>query len=90
MSSQIDLEAKGPDGLPLIPLDSHVRLARKDSAREYCVAVTLLRTAWTILLASSTPVSSLISFQRDPESRFVRLQRRLGQNDRLTEYTAHG
>ena len=30
-----------------------------------------------------------ISFQRDPSKQFVPLQRRLGQNDRLTEYIQH-
>jgi len=86
---EIDLEAKGPDGLPLIPLDSHVRLARKDKRER------ILRRGYSFTDGMDNTTGQLdaglffISFQRDPEKQFVPLQRRLGQNDRLTEYIQH-
>jgi deferrochelatase/peroxidase EfeB len=85
----VDLEAKGPDGLPLTPLDSHVRLARKDRRER------ILRRGYSFTDGMDQRTGQLdaglffISFQRDPHKQFVPLQRRLGQTDRLNEYIQH-
>jgi deferrochelatase/peroxidase EfeB len=85
----VDLKAKGPDGLPLTPLDSHVRLARKDKRER------MLRRGYSFTDGMDQRTGQLdaglffISFQRDPHAQFVPLQRRLGQNDRLNEYIQH-
>jgi deferrochelatase/peroxidase EfeB len=86
---KVDLKAKGPDGLPLIPMDSHIRLARKDQRER------ILRRGYSFTDGMDSKTGQLdaglffISFQRDPHKQFVPLQRRLGQNDRLTEYIQH-
>ena len=85
----VDLKAKGPDGLPLIPVDSHVRLARKDPDER------ILRRGYSFTDGMDSKTGQLdaglffIAFQRDPRKQFVPLQSRLGQNDRLTEYIQH-
>ncbi len=85
----VDLNAKGPDGLPLIPVDSHVRLARKDPDER------ILRRGYSFTDGMDSRTGQLdaglffIAFQRDPRKQFVPLQSRLGQNDRLTEYIQH-
>jgi deferrochelatase/peroxidase EfeB len=85
----VDLKAKGPDGLPLVPVDSHVRLARKDPNER------ILRRGYSFTDGMDSKTGQLdaglffISFQRDPGKQFVPLQRRLGQMDRLTEYIQH-
>lgn len=87
---EIDLGAKGPDNLPLTPMDSHVRLAREDMKSEQ-----ILRRGYSFTDGMDTRTAQLdaglffICFQRDPRKQFVPLQRRLGQNDRLNEYIQH-
>ena len=85
----VDLKAIGPDGLPMIPVDSHIRLARKDPNEK------ILRRGYSFTDGMDSKTGQLdaglffISFQRDPQKQFVPLQRRLGQMDRLTEYIQH-
>jgi deferrochelatase/peroxidase EfeB len=85
----VDLKAKGPDGLPMIPVDSHIRLARKDPNER------ILRRGYSFTDGMDSKTGQLdaglffISFQQDPRKQFVPLQRRLGQMDRLTEYIQH-
>lgn len=85
----VDLKAKGPDGLPVVPVDSHVRLARKSPNER------ILRRGYSFTDGMDSETGQLdaglffISFQRDPQEQFVPLQRRLGQHDRLTEYIQH-
>ncbi len=85
----VDLKAKDPDGLPMIPTDSHVRLARKNPDER------ILRRGYSFTDGMDSKTGQLdaglffISFQRDPQKQFVPLQRRLGQMDRLTEYIQH-
>ncbi len=87
---EIDLQTKGPDNLPLTPMDSHVRLAREDMGNE-----KILRRGYSFTDGMDTRTAQLdaglffICFQRDPRKQFVPLQRRLGQNDRLNEYIQH-
>jgi deferrochelatase/peroxidase EfeB len=79
------------DGEPLIPVDSHVRLA---SARENDGA-RLLRRGYSFTDGVDESLGELeaglffICFQRDPEKQFVAIQRRLGSSDALNEYIKH-
>ena len=85
----VDLKAKGPDGLPMVPVDSHIRLARKDPNER------ILRRGYSFTDGMDSKTGQLdaglffISCQRDPRKQFVPLQRRLGQMDRLGEYIQH-
>jgi deferrochelatase/peroxidase EfeB len=87
----IDLEAKNNDGLPAIPVDSHVRLAsatENDGER-------ILRRGYSFTDGVDESLGELeaglffICFQRDPRNQFVPIQRRLGLNDALNEYIKH-
>jgi deferrochelatase/peroxidase EfeB len=79
------------NGHPLIPADSHVRLAsasENDGAR-------ILRRGYSFTDGVDERLGELeaglffICFQRDPEKQFVAIQRRLGQIDALGEYIKH-
>jgi deferrochelatase/peroxidase EfeB len=86
----LPLEAK-QNGRPLIPADSHVRLAsasENDGAR-------ILRRGYSFTDGVDESLGELeaglffICFQRDPAKQFVPIQRRLGQIDALNEYIKH-
>lgn len=79
------------DGHPLIPANSHVRLA---SAGENGGA-RILRRGYSFTDGVDESLGELeaglffICFQRDPAKQFVPIQRRLGQIDALNEYIKH-
>jgi len=79
------------NGHPLIPVDSHVRLA---SARENSGA-RILRRGYSFTDGVDESLAELeaglffICFQRDPAKQFVPIQQRLGQIDALNEYIKH-
>lgn len=85
----VDLEATGPDGKPLIPTDAHVRLSRENSDEK------ILRRGYSFTDGMDSKRGQLdaglffISFQRNPQTQFVPLQRRLAENDALNEYISH-
>jgi deferrochelatase/peroxidase EfeB len=85
----VDLKAKGEDGEPLIPAGSHVRLSRENPEQR------ILRRGYSFTDGMDPERGQLdaglffIAFQRDPERQFVPLQRRLAQNDLLSEYIQH-
>jgi deferrochelatase/peroxidase EfeB len=87
----LPLDEKGDDGTPVIPVDSHVRLA---SAQEN-ESVRILRRGYSFTDGVDQSLGELeaglffICFQRDPEAQFVALQRKLGQYDALNEYIKH-
>jgi deferrochelatase/peroxidase EfeB len=87
----LPLEEKGEDGTPVIPRDAHVRLA---SAQENG-GVRILRRGYSFTDGVDESLGELeaglffVAFQRDPESQFVALQRKLGQYDALNEYVKH-
>jgi deferrochelatase/peroxidase EfeB len=87
----LPLDEKGDDGTPVIPADSHVRLA---SATEN-EGVRILRRGYSFTDGVDQSLGELeaglffIAFQRDPEAQFVALQRKLGQFDALNEYIKH-
>ena len=85
----LDLEAQ-QNGKPVIPADSHVRLASasvNDGER-------ILRRGYSFTDGLDDRLGQLdaglffLSFQRDPAA-FVRIQRRLGSRDKLNEYIKH-
>jgi deferrochelatase/peroxidase EfeB len=79
------------NGHPLIPVDSHVRLA---SAKENSGA-RILRRGYSFTDGVDESLGELeaglffICFQRDPAKQFVPIQERLGQVDALNEYIKH-
>jgi len=79
------------NGHPLIPVDSHVRLA---SAKENDGA-RILRRGYSFTDGVDESLGELeaglffICFQRDPAKQFVPIQRRLGSIDALNEYIKH-
>lgn len=84
-----DLSATGPDG-PVIADDSHVRLA---SAQENG-GVRLLRRGYNFVDGSDgrghlDAGLFFVAFVRDPQSRFVPMQRTLARSDALSEYLEH-
>lgn len=87
---EIDLDETGDDGLPRIPLDAHIRLAREDMQREQ-----LLRRGFSYTDGMDYERGQLdaglffICFARDAHEQFVPMQERLGRNDALNEYIVH-
>ena len=79
------------NGHPVIPVDSHVRLA---SAKENANA-RILRRGYSFTDGVDESLGELeaglffICFQRDPEKQFIPIQRRLGSIDALNEYIKH-
>ena len=87
----LPLEDKDSNGQPVIPANSHVRLA---SAKEND-GLQILRRGYSFTDGVDQSVGDLeaglffIAFQRDPEKQFVALQEKLGLNDALNEYIKH-
>jgi deferrochelatase/peroxidase EfeB len=85
------LERTGPEGIPVIPENSHVRLA---SAQEND-GLQILRRGYSFTDGVDQSLGELeaglffIAYQRDPEKQFVALQRKLGVHDALNEYIQH-
>ena len=87
---EIDFELKGPDGEPLIPADSHIRLAHHTMHG----GARLLRRGYNFVdgsdgLGRLDAGLFFIAFQRDPHRQFVPIQRALARHDRLNEYIRH-
>jgi deferrochelatase/peroxidase EfeB len=87
----LPLEEKGPNGQPVIPMNSHVRLA---SAQEND-GLQILRRGYSFTDGVDQSLGELeaglffIAFQRDPAKQFVVLQEKLGVHDALDEYIKH-
>jgi len=87
----VNLDARGRDGLPLIDMDAHIRLA---SPTQHGGA-KLLRRGYSFTDGMDPVTSQLdaglffIAFQRDPHAQFVPIQRQLAQSDLLNEYIKH-
>jgi len=87
----LDFARDQASGLPVIPVNAHVRLASaqaNDGER-------ILRRGYSFTDGVDESLGELeaglffIAFQRDPEKQFVAIQRRLGSNDALNEYIKH-
>ncbi|MET3850752.1 MULTISPECIES: iron uptake transporter deferrochelatase/peroxidase subunit [unclassified Paenibacillus] len=86
---KVDLSAKGPDGSPAIPANSHMALARGDGS------VQILRRSYSYSGGMDAKTGQLdagllfICFQRDLQKQFIPLQQKLAKSDRLNEYIQH-
>ncbi len=90
--STLDLAAKGPDGGPLVPAQSHVRLAHPESNG----GAALLRRGYSFVdgsddLGRLEAGLYFLAYQRDPRAQFVRIQQRLAgkHSDAMNEYITH-
>lgn len=85
------LSARDAHGALVIPADAHIRL----SAPSENNGIRILRRGYSFSDGVDTATGELdaglffISYQRDPRTQFVPLQRRLGQEDALNEYIKH-
>ena len=82
----VDLDARGPHGAPLIPVDSHVRLStpgegEKMRRRSYSY------TAGPLPDGTADQGLLFVSFQKDPTTSFVPVQQRLAERDALNAFT---
>lgn len=86
----LDFTATGPDGQPLIPTGSHVRLAHESQLG----GIRILRRGYNFT-DGSDGVGHLdaglffIAFMRNVERQFVPMQRALASQDLLNEYIEH-
>jgi deferrochelatase/peroxidase EfeB len=86
----LDLAAER-GGEPVIPADSHVRLA----SASFNDGERILRRGYSFTDGVDESLGELeaglffICFQRDPAKQFVAIQRRLGSTDALNEYIKH-
>ena len=86
----IDFAATGADGKPLIATDAHVRLAHPVNNG----GVRMLRRGYNFVdgsdgLGRLDAGLFFMSYQRDPRTQFVPVQRALARGDGLNEYLRH-
>jgi deferrochelatase/peroxidase EfeB len=87
----VDLNAKKPDGTPVIPLNAHIRLASHVTNN----GIRILRRGYSYTDGIDQDTGLLdaglffIVFCKDAHKQFVPIQRRLGQHDSLNEYIRH-
>jgi deferrochelatase/peroxidase EfeB len=85
-----DFGAAGPSGAPLMPVDSHVRLAHPAQN----AGAHLLRRGYNFVdgsdgLGRLDAGLFFLAYQRDPRTAFVPVQKRLAAQDALNEYLQH-
>jgi deferrochelatase/peroxidase EfeB len=86
----LDLDARGDDDQPLVPVDAHVRLANQ-AAND----IFLLRRGYSFTDGIDRRTGQLdaglffLAFQADPRRQFVPLQDDLARKDALNEYIQH-
>ena len=86
----IDFAATRTDGLPAIPLASHVRLAHADNLK----GVRILRRGYNFIDGTDgqghlNAGLFFIAFMRNPGTQFVPMQQALAATDLLNEYIEH-
>jgi deferrochelatase/peroxidase EfeB len=87
----IELDRRGKDGKPVIPLDAHVRLAAPASNDGQAI----LRRGYSFTDGVDAATGELeaglffIAYQRDPHRQFAAIQTRLGTHDALNRYIRH-
>lgn len=83
----VDLEKKDSDGKPLIPVDSHVRLAKKPGVeiyrRSYSYSDGIDETT-----GQFDSGLLFLAYQKDPNT-FITIQNSLGNEDKMNEYVTH-
>ncbi|TNC29553.1 iron uptake transporter deferrochelatase/peroxidase subunit [Amycolatopsis alkalitolerans] len=86
----VDLHVGGADGEPMIPADSHIRLAAAESLN----GVKILRRGYNFV-DGSDGVGHLeaglffIAFNRDPGKQYIPMQNALSAKDTMMEYVQH-
>ena len=85
-----DFDAKGPEGLPVVGEDAHIRLAHPD----FNGGARLLRRGYNFTdgsdgLGRLNAGLFFMAYQRDPHKQFVPVQRQLASRDVLNEYIRH-
>ncbi|MGW1679712.1 iron uptake transporter deferrochelatase/peroxidase subunit [Saccharopolyspora sp. NPDC002376] len=86
----VDLKAKGPDGVPLIANDAHIRLA----APERHGGARMLRRGYNFTdgsdgLGRLDAGLFFVCFNRDPRTQFIPVQNLLAKRDSMSEYLEH-
>ncbi|MET7277422.1 iron uptake transporter deferrochelatase/peroxidase subunit [Kribbella sp. NPDC005582] len=86
----IDFTAKGSDGTPKVPVDSHVRLAHP----QFNNGAELLRRGYNFVdgsdgLGRLDAGLFFLAYQRDPRKQFIPIQKQLARSDTLNEYIHH-
>jgi deferrochelatase/peroxidase EfeB len=87
----VELAARSTDGLPVIDVAAHIRLAAPSQNHD----LRLLRRGYSFADGIDPTTSELdaglffLAFQRDPHAQFAALQRTLGSHDALNEYILH-
>ena len=86
----IDFAKKGPDGAPLIDVNSHVKLAHKSNLG----GVEILRRGYNFTdgsdgLGHLNAGLFFVAFCRDAHRQFVPMQKALSNRDLLNEYIVH-
>jgi deferrochelatase/peroxidase EfeB len=87
---EVDLSAKGTDGQPAIPVDSHIALASSANRN----GIRILRRGYNFTDGTDgfghlDAGLFFLAFVRNPETSFVPMQRALAEKDRLNEYIEH-
>jgi deferrochelatase/peroxidase EfeB len=85
-----DLAATGPDGTPLVPVDSHVRLAHPSRNG----GVRMLRRGYSYTdgsdgLGHLDAGLMFLAYVRDPRTHYIPMQTALARDDALSEYLRH-
>ncbi|MTD54818.1 iron uptake transporter deferrochelatase/peroxidase subunit [Amycolatopsis pithecellobii] len=86
----VDLQVGGADGEPMVPEDSHIRLAAAESLN----GVKILRRGYNFV-DGSDGVGHLeaglffICFNRDPGKQYIPMQKALSSKDAMMEYVQH-
>ncbi len=86
----VNLDAVGPDGEPVLAPTSHVRLAHPDTNK----GARMLRRGYNFVdgsdgLGRLNAGLFFIAYQRDPRTAFIPVQRSLAARDEMNEYTRH-
>ncbi len=88
---KVNLDAKGPDGKPVIALDSHIRLAAPVTNGEQ----KILRRGYSYTDGTDPQTGALdaglffLAYQQDARKQFIPIQTRLAAQDGLNEYIKH-
>jgi deferrochelatase/peroxidase EfeB len=89
--SPLNFATVGPDGVPAIPLDSHVRLA----SDTFDGGATMLRRGYSYDNGGDTMNGIrdsgmlFLAYVRDIEAQFVPIQRQLADSDRMNPFVTH-
>ncbi|MDO5088628.1 MAG: iron uptake transporter deferrochelatase/peroxidase subunit [Leptotrichiaceae bacterium] len=85
--AEIDINKKGADGNPVLPVDSHVFLAKKAETK-ICRRAFSYSDGINEISGQFDAGLLFICFQKDPEQ-FIKIQNSLGSEDKLNEYITH-